>query len=511
MSDDDQDPGPYPQLLDADPRAGKPRVLVPGAHWTPEGYVERGSDVFVDDVLDRLPADTLCRLGKLVGRIAGPEGKAAFETLTVEAMRLLTDRHVALERSKQDDHGGFERQFCPATKDHGALLLSAATSHPSARDLVQVVRHPVYLADWTLAQPGWNKGGVYYDEPADLRGLAPNPDPQVLLDALSDFPFKDEASRFNALGFMLTPLIRPAVGNVPMHLVHAAQERTGKTKLVELMAALCANMPVIPTLRLDASDEEQDKRILSLLRDSPSVVHLDNVNHDIDSAALASLITASVYSGRILGQSSILACPNRTALIASGNNVSLSSEMAKRTVPILLQADRADPESRDRFNHPDLAAHARTAKRPVLCALIGLVELWKSRGSPEGPHRLGGFEAWAAAVGGCLEGSAWFDNVRDWHRKADPKSADLDAFVKLWSEQPDAARLWKASELAKLANQAGLFPACFAKGDHAGAVSFSNRVLCKSVDRFVGLHAIRRVGSGSSSYWRIESILVSQT
>ncbi len=482
------------------------RILVPGSHWTDDGYVERGTHVFVDDVLSRLPKDTFCRLGQFVGRLSGEQGAVAFKSLSVDAVRLLVDSHVSLERSTKGEHDRVERTFCAATRDHGNLVLAGAADHPSAPQLAQIVRYPVFLPDWSRAKPGWNAGGVYYDEPEVFRGIEPSDDTGPIFDALIDFPFKDDASRMNAVGFMLSPLIRPAVGNLPLHLVHAAQERTGKTKLVELMAALVVNLPELPPLRLDAAEEEVDKRILAMLRDSPAVIHLDNINRDIDSAALASLITSASYSGRPLSTSTIVTLPNRVCLIATGNNVSLSSEMAKRTIPILLQATSADPEARTDFVHPDLAALARTHRRPVVAALLGLVEHWKARGRPPGQYRFGGFEAWMRAVGGILEGSDWYRNVVPWQRSADPAGADLAAFVTLWAAHPNAAGSFQAKALAAMCAQAGLFPHFFAKGEHSGSIIFAKQLLKKSVDRFVGQHVIRRQGSGSSSFWRLEAV-----
>ena len=44
-----------------------------------------------------------------------------------------------------------------------------------------------------------------------------------------DFPHRDEASRHNVFGLMLTAVLRPAIdGPIPFHLFMASLERTGK-------------------------------------------------------------------------------------------------------------------------------------------------------------------------------------------------------------------------------------------------------------------------------------------
>ena len=77
------------------------------------------------------------------------------------------------------------------------------------RDLQLLVHYPVYGSGFQRVRPGWHDG-IFYDEPEELRGLEPETDIQQIQDELHellvDFPFKDEASRQNFIGLMLTPL-----------------------------------------------------------------------------------------------------------------------------------------------------------------------------------------------------------------------------------------------------------------------------------------------------------------
>lgn len=498
---------------------GKPVILVPGQHRLGDGEVCVGVDHFASRVLAMLPVGLLYRSGPDVGLIVGEPGRRRFEPLTIDATRRVVDAHVTLFMGREDPEShrrpepapdkptaatvADRLRFVPCSKDLGGLVADAAKTHPAVRELVTLTQFPLYRRDWTLSPPGYD-AGIFYDEPAELVGIAPQPGIEPLNELFVDFPFRDEASRMNAIGFLLTPVIRHAVGNVPFHLVHSSMERTGKTKLVEAVALVVTGfMP--PAMQISEREEETEKRITAAMRAGRPLLFFDNLRDFVDSPSFAALATASVWEGRILGSSVLGHWQNRASVVLTGNNVKATGELVKRTVPILLQPTSGAPEDRADFVHPDLPGWVRENRRRIWSAVLGLVEAWKAAGRPAGAPRFGGFEEWAAAVGGLLEGSQWFGNASEWRRAADPHSEDLVLLVKAWSAEHGAALL-QAQTVAELAHRLGLFPACFAKPGHAAAISFSRRVLHVAVDRPVEHWRIRRVGSGSSSYWRLEAI-----
>jgi len=257
---------------------------------------------------------------------------------------------------------------------------------------------------------------------------------------------------------------------VPLHLVRAPIELTGKTKLV----------------------------------------NLDNIRTAIDSSSLAPLLAAPSFTGRVLGESKMLTLPNRLVLVGTGNHIRASGEIAKRSVPIHLEPNTDAPEDRDDFQHPDLPGYVAAVRPKVLGCLLGIVRNWLDAGQPtaEGVVPLGGFEAWARAVSGILHlhgFTGWRTNERGWRRAADPEGEDLRALVQAWQERYGPAVV-SPSNLARLAIERDLFPDVVGdKSEHGATIALSKKVLQRNVDRPVpGGLVLKRATSGHNPGYRLE-------
>lgn len=321
-----------------------------------------------------------------------------------------------------------------------------------------ITRATVITPTGAVSQPGWNDGGVW-----DLsqRGLGMPEDPHSLfLDLLQDWPWQSEADRQNAIGALLTVFLRPYIkGNIPLQFVVSTTERTGKTLYIEaIIGGVMLGGPV-PAMQLNGSDEEKDKRIFAqLLRSSP-VVHIDNVRQHVDSSALASLITASIYSGRMLGQSQIIDLANDAVWFASGNNVTTTGEIAKRSVPIRFLPPVAHPELRTDFAHPDVYAYVQKRRSAILATLAAMFAAWRSAGEPACPVKMGGFSEWARIVGGVMYHAGFTNfmgNYAQWIEKTDPEGMDMVRFVEDWITTGQSAQS-KPSDLRAKAVELGLF------------------------------------------------------
>jgi len=296
------------------------------------------------------------------------------------------------------------------------------------------------------------------------------------------------------------------VANVPLHVVQSSLERTGKTKLVESVLGGIILGRATPALQLSGRDEEIDKRIVAALIHGAPIRHVDNVREHLDSASLASLLTAETYSGRMLGKSQILDLPNRMILVATGNNVRSTGELAKRIVPIVLQPSSSTPEMRTDFVHPDLAAYVRRQRRTVVSALLGLIVDWHRNGAKPGGVPMGGFESWASVVGGILANAGcteWCRTNRSWIARADVRGEDMVTLVGLWAERFGTSSA-SASDLADIARKSELFSDCFVESNEAAQnLRFVRRVLMPHQDTPVGGYIVRRV-AGRTSTWRID-------
>lgn len=509
-------PKPAAAPLPSTATAPRPRalngILTPGAHTLPTGeYREIQGTEFARQVLCKLPEGTIYRRGGAIGEVFGHPTE--FRVLTPHRVRILTGKHVRLCSSKagKDDEPPTET-FQPVSRDHADLILASASDHGDVRDLDHIVSHPVFAADWTLSRPGHSKR-TYYDEPAALAHLEPIRDRHeiqaVFDDLLVDFPFEAESDRQTYIGLLLTPLVRPAIqGNCPLHLITSPQERTGKTKLAsDVLGGVYLGAPV-PVMQLSGSEDEREKRILAMLLAGTRLIHLDNLAGELDSAVLASTLTASHVHGRILGRTENVTVPNGCVVVATGNNARTSSEIAKRTVPIRLLAREQAPETRVDFRHQDIAAYVVEQRRAVLGAMVGMVLNWLDAGQPAAKRPMGGFDAWAAVVGGILTTagySDWLSSAAEWREGADDFSADLAQFVDLWSA---TYGLNTPAELLTLADANGLFGPMLMRvpGERARVTAFSIRVLKRAAGRVVGPWRIVTSSSGNNRSYHLRPL-----
>jgi putative DNA primase/helicase len=188
-------------------------------------------------------------------------------------------------------------------------------------------------------------------------------------------------------------------------------------------------------------EEEWRKRITSALRKQSAFLLLDNVQKRIDSSALASALTSTMWTDRILGQSNIESVEICCGWMATGNNPTVSSEIARRTVRIRLDAKTEKPWLRaaEQFKNPNLLRWAEVNRGALIWAALVLVQNWVYRGRPKPGSgiNLGMFEEWSAVVGGILESAdieGFMGNLHELYECTDDEDPALKRFVRQWWE-----------------------------------------------------------------------------
>jgi hypothetical protein len=509
------------------PRDEAAEVLVPGAHLTDEGeYVEVSPARWAEDVLRRIPEGTLYRRDRIVGMLDGRPGRLTFRPITVERAILLVScavRPVKWAKKKGADGDDVQvKVFVVVDRSLASLVLEAASSHDRVRSLSRLVNYPVLVGEnLDLVRPGWNdESGVFYDEPAELAGLVMSPANakgavEILDDLVTDFPFRDEAARAAFYGLLLTILVRPAIdGNIPAHVALASMERTGKTMLLNL-AGLVTTGREIPPFQMGGHEEEREKRITALILSGETLVHLDNLstNVELDSASVASLLTAREWKGRVLGRSEMPTLPNTLTIVASGNNVRLSAEITKRTIPVWLQPRDGEPERRTDFRHPDLKAFALASRRRVIEALLGVVAWWRDNGRPHpsrssgGRLTIGGFGEWTHVVGGSLHAAgvtAWGANLDEWGARADDERQEMVGVVEAWWAKY-GGDLVRVDQILALVRDGGHLPRLTAAHE-TKHVLLCGALLRRYTDRIVARWRVCREDTGRGPCFRLREI-----
>ena len=384
------------------------------------------------------PPELFNREGTIV-HIPSPQGSELITCQPADMNRLrwwLTKR-LYFFQTKSDTE-------IPARPPNDLLTNLLATPNPPLPKLVGVVRHPIFAQDGTLqVEPGYSaRTQRYYvpDAALLLRPVSPRPTPQeieqakqtLLGELLVDFSFVGDSSVAHALGALLLPFVRPLVGPTPLHLISKHKAGSGATLLAEV---LCIPSGGFVKITLPQQEEERRRTLLSVLRDLPGAVVLDNVS-SLEGAALASCLTEEVFEDRQIGSSRLLRVPNTCLWQATGNNPDLSDEIARRTVPIHLDPKVEHPDLRTGFKHP-LPKWALEHRAELVWSALTLCQAWIAAGKPQGMKTLGKFETWSAVVGGILQVAGvpgFLERLEEFRRRTDAESSLVRGFVEAWAE-----------------------------------------------------------------------------
>jgi hypothetical protein len=277
-----------------------------------------------------------------------------------------------------------------------------------------IVEHPVIGKDGRLrTRRGYDReSATYFSPTVPLSGVHIDGHPRVafswLSELLEDFEFASQADRTNVIALMLTPVLRPIIdGPVPLCAIRAAKAGNGKSLLAKAVFTVL-NGYVPPTTSLTERDEDEaDKRLTSILLDGEPIVFLDNVQTGtvLKSAALARALTTPAWKGRIIRSSESPTVPVRCTWVATGNNLTMNDEIARRSYMIELTSTMERPDLRDpgEFRHEDLLGWVKDNRSSLLSAVLSLVGDWIEEGRPITPGpSLSSFEDWSRIVGSVL-------------------------------------------------------------------------------------------------------------
>ena len=229
-----------------------------------------------------------------------------------------------------------------------------ARPDPLLPPLTRLVEAPVFGKNSELIiTPGYHPAAQVYYSPRTNFTVAPIPKQpsaqeieaarNVILDMLIDFPFVSLQERANAIPIMLLPFVRDLIdGPTPLHLIEKPSPGTGGSLLAEVL--IHPSIGGFPPVLTEAREQDEwRKRITAKLMEGASVILIDNVRQRLESSHLASAITATVWTDRLLGVNQSIQVPVRCLWVATGNNPILSEEMVRRTVRIRLDAKTDRP------------------------------------------------------------------------------------------------------------------------------------------------------------------------
>lgn len=316
--------------------------------------------------------------------------------------------------------------------------------------LHSIVQAPVFAPDGSLQmEPGYHHAAktLYVPMPGfEVPQISDVPTREeverakalIVDDLLGDFSFVGQAERANAVALMLDPFVRLMIdGPTPLRMIEAPSPGSGKG----LLAAVVLSPAIGSRINLMSAandDDEWRKRISAQLAQLPVAILMDNVTTALDSGSLSSALTTTWWSDRRLGSNDMIRAPIHCVWIATANNPTMSTEIARRTVRIRLDPNVDRPWQRTGFRHEDLRTWAAAQRSQLVWAALTLIRSWIVAGQPLGTARLGSFERWAAVQDGILTNArvpGFLANADEFYEASDSESAIWRQFIGLWLEQ----------------------------------------------------------------------------
>ena len=285
----------------------------------------------------------------------------------------------------------------------------------------------------------------YHPRPGfEVPAVSASPSPEEVAKAKTllmeeidgDFPFADgtpasRSSKAHAVALKLEPFARQLIkGVTPIYLIQKPTPGTGATLFVNAFAQMAFGGPAVPQAEVHNADELR-KNLTATLMTGTGPYWIDNVHHKVDNASLALATTTEVWKDRVLGHSKTVVLPVRCSWIISGNNVELSSELARRSVLIRLDANVERPTERKDFRHPNLLGYVRANRGQLVWAGLTLIQAWIAAGKPARTETLASYEAWSQVVGGILE-VAGIDGFLENRDELKEVAADEDGPIKVF-------------------------------------------------------------------------------
>ena len=347
-----------------------------------------------------------------------------------------------------------------------------ANPHPDLPPLEAILTTPAFDADWRLLNtPGYHRqarvwlqleqAGAHYDVPLQptAEDLAAARD-LLLDDLLVDFPFMAASDRAHAVAAILLSFARRMfTGPTPIHLIEAPTPGSGKTLLADLISLIALGEAAGATT-LTRDENETRKKITALLLQGRPVISIDNIEGGLVSSQVASAITTEVWDDRVLGQTQMIAPPNRALWLVSGNNPNLSLEIARRCIRIRLNPAEERPWLRTQFKRPQIRSWVRENRPALVRAALTIIRSWIAAGAPQGRHTLGSFEGWSQTIGGMIGHLGLPDflaGADEFYEQADSESGEWAALVAVWWGRYRGTPV-RVGELLELAGSEDLVP-----------------------------------------------------
>lgn len=339
-------------------------------------------------------------------------------------------------------------------------IMASDIFHSAIKEVREIakVRLPIWetAPDGTrhvvLAKPGYNPTMKLYVAPEldfsldDAQRVTPAIAARVWSTLVKDYPFLAESpgeekqtwpymqetmegpcpwtnrSACCAMAFMLGTFARYLYERAPIIIINGNQPGTGKS----LLGQMCLS-PVwgLASFTDKPRDDEEMTKVLNMvaLEQKPYVFFDDVAN--VVSQSINEFATAAVRTGRVLGTAKSFEVPYRTQAIFTGNGLTTTPDIVRRSLIIDLWFD-GDATKRKLSNPTEKTKFADLSWRANMLTLCwAMVRNWAEKGYPLTTPATAkpSFESFAQVVGSILHVNGFHSPFRA--RSADVAGGDL--------------------------------------------------------------------------------------
>jgi putative DNA primase/helicase len=383
----------------------RPAVLVRGGKI--HEATEKAEQVLIDSKFEVFQRDgRLVRVGRYP--MAG-DGKPVLGFVEISKDNMVEILTEKILWTRMDGRSKKEKVVdCPS--DVAACLLARIGNWrlPSIRAIVTA---PTLRRDGSiLSAEGYDeKTGIYLDtQGVTFPSVPANPTKQQARAALdkiiahvAEVPFVEHeqhghTNRSVYLSGLLSGVCRTALPTAPMHAFSAPTAGSGKSILVDAIAIAMTGSPAA-VMTQGFTDEEFEKRLASALMAGVALISLDNCEHPVEGELLCQAVTQPMLQLRILGQSKLARVVNSAMYFATGNNLVIIGDMARRSLRCAIDPDMDRPETREFTTlRPD---HAMMQNRvEFVTAALTVMRAFFVAGCPKQAKPLGSLEQWSRTV-----------------------------------------------------------------------------------------------------------------
>ncbi|HMN39499.1 MAG TPA: bifunctional DNA primase/polymerase [Phycisphaerales bacterium] len=290
--------------------------------------------------------------------------------------------------------------------------LEARGFWPGIRPLAGVADAPLLRRDGSIcAVSGYDAAtGVVVTIPEGFPAAPTDPTledaraaVEELVQVVCDFRFESPEHRSAWLAAIITTIARFAFdGPSPMFLVDANVRGAGKGLLCQVISLISLGR-ITPVSSAPSDTDETRKQITTAAMGADRIVLLDNVEGKLGNDALDRALTCTRWRDRILGKSEQVDLPLIPTWLATGNNVTVGADTARRIIHVRLDVLEEKPEERRDFQHPNLLAWVIKERPRLYVAALTIVAAYMRAGKPvQAIDPFGSFEGWSDLVRGSL-------------------------------------------------------------------------------------------------------------